>query len=313
MQFKWLLGVAAVGAACAGAGAQSAGSAGKVVYCRVAGASIQLVLTDGAFAGERSITIRGAGEAQLQPELSPDGKRVAFAIPGRTGDLDLYVANVDGTGARELVPDAGLPAWSPDGTRLLYVTSAIPPAIGVVNADGSLARQLAVGKLVSIAPFWSPDGKRIAFTAADRPDPKVADLYLANADGSDPQRLTDRQKLYFGGAGAWSPDGKTIALGAADLSLRKTELQLWDVATKKGRRVVDIGTSLPAGNPPLEAKRVMKTACWSPDGATLLATLSRGRQGRTDIGLFSLSPEGSILRRLTPENALCFAASWSAQ
>src|SRR5262249_10363914 len=163
--------------------------------------------------------------------LSPDGKRLAFAAanPREPDEISLYTANADGTGVKPLVAGAALPAWSPDGSRPLYSLTTVPPGIGVVNAHGPGPHQLSVRQLLAAAPFWSPDGKRIGFTGADRPEPKVADIFLANADGSDVERLTDRQKLYLGGAGAWSPDGKSLAVFAADLALRRGDIQVWDL------------------------------------------------------------------------------------
>ncbi|MBB5707211.1 amidohydrolase family protein [Sphingopyxis panaciterrulae] len=93
---------------------------------------------------------------------SPDGARVAYAALG-----SLYVQGVDGGAARRL-PIAGdppsLPGWSPDGTRLVYVTWSEKGggAIWTIAADGSAAPV----KISDIPAFYShavftPDGARI--------------------------------------------------------------------------------------------------------------------------------------------------------
>src|SRR5205807_7226258 len=137
-----------------------------------------------------------------------------------------------------------------------------PPAIGIVNADGPHAHPLSVKKRLAVAPFWSPDGNRIAFTGADRPAPRTADLYVANADGTGVERVTDGERLYLGGTGAWSPDGKRLVLFAGDMSSNKGELQIWDLATKEHHRVIDTGASLQTKDFRLEAKNALPMAAW---------------------------------------------------
>jgi Tol biopolymer transport system component len=55
------------------------------------------------------------------------------------------------------------PAWSPDGTKLAYVSF---PGIWVVNADGTGKVQLTDHPRDEM-PDWSPDGSKIAFTTDD--------------------------------------------------------------------------------------------------------------------------------------------------
>ncbi|HEX6163853.1 MAG TPA: hypothetical protein VFZ31_10835, partial [Vicinamibacterales bacterium] len=101
------------------------------------------------------------------PEISPDGKRVAFSVEQQGKSL-LYVVNADGTGAR-VVSDAlrlqGAPSWSPDGRSL--ASGAIHNGsshLFLIPLDGS-PRSLI--EEVAIDPVWSPAGGFIVYSAAD--------------------------------------------------------------------------------------------------------------------------------------------------
>jgi Tol biopolymer transport system component len=108
----------------------------------------------------------------VTPELSPDGREIAFAALG-----DLWVSNVVGGETRRLsrsAADESRPRWSPDGKRLAYVVSdpwaerhvevievANPGRVfdtGIATARSEFDFQLA----------WSPDGQRLAFIDTGR-------------------------------------------------------------------------------------------------------------------------------------------------
>src|SRR5207253_273423 len=57
---------------------------------------------------------------EINPQISPDGKRIAFSS-GRTGSMEIWLANSDGSGVRQLTSlgaETGTPRWSPDSTRI---------------------------------------------------------------------------------------------------------------------------------------------------------------------------------------------------
>jgi Tol biopolymer transport system component len=59
---------------------------------------------------------------------------------------------------------------------------------------------------------WSPDGSRILFTRSDQFEAYAQDLYVMNADGSNPERLTDWPGV--DSFPVWSPDGSWIAFAS---------------------------------------------------------------------------------------------------
>jgi dipeptidyl aminopeptidase/acylaminoacyl peptidase len=109
------------------------------------------------------------------PQLSPDGKRVAFTI----GDVDLdasrvvtqiYVTSLEGGGMKQLTSGSSSsrsPRWSPDGKRIAYVTGG---QVWVMDSNGDHKDQITKISTQAAAPVWSPDGKWIAFTSDVYPD-----------------------------------------------------------------------------------------------------------------------------------------------
>src|SRR5262249_54392811 len=141
------------------------------------------------------------------------------------GAFKIWLMRADGTGPRPLTAgasDDNVPTWSPDGTRIAFTSNRAGGRyqIWVMDADGSHPRPLttayydpALGaNTEQTVPAWSPDGRFIAYWAgveASDPRPDVPrDVWVMNADGSNPRRLA------HGDDPAWSPDGALVAYPA---------------------------------------------------------------------------------------------------
>src|SRR5690349_23544115 len=99
-----------------------------------------------------------------EPLISPKSDRVVF-----TKERGLWAAPLDGsTPTKRLFfarGDCGSPEWSPDGSRLAFVTNRGDHSfIGVYTNDSTPIVYLAPSTSRDASPRWSPDGKRIAFT-----------------------------------------------------------------------------------------------------------------------------------------------------
>jgi sulfatase modifying factor 1 len=153
------------------------------------------------------------------PAWSPEGTQIAF-VAGRDSSAEIYVMNVqdalqgvDGTDQRQLTHNSAAdraPAWSPDGTRIAFVSDREgAPAIYVMNVDGSDPRRLIQsGNDEEDAPDWSPDGTRIAFCSTSAGHWRI---YVASADGTGVRCLTATDTTTDEYAPTWSPDGTRIA------------------------------------------------------------------------------------------------------
>ncbi len=104
--------------------------------------------------GEKKISGDGGDTA---PAPAPDGSKVAFMSFGRgANNWEIWVMNADGSNPVRLTENGsndGLPAWSPDGQSIAYVSDQGGVwGIWVMNADGSNPRKVVDMK-------GSPDGK----------------------------------------------------------------------------------------------------------------------------------------------------------
>ncbi len=100
----------------------------------------------------------------------------------------------DGSGMTRLTTTSNgasfSPQWSPDGTRLAFVSTRDENReIYVMNADGSNQTRLTNNPTADEGPAWSPNGLRINFHTAREGNDQIYSMF---ADGTD-QRRAERQ------------------------------------------------------------------------------------------------------------------------
>jgi TolB protein len=132
--------------------------------------------------------------------FSPDGKQIVFCS-NRSGNLELYIMDADGSNVRQLTHAPGCynggPFFSPDGKRVIFRSDRKKKdhlQLYVINADGTGEKALTDNlEWVYWAPYWYKDGKHIIYTAADHSNPAARpnyDLYWMNIDTGKITRIT---------------------------------------------------------------------------------------------------------------------------
>jgi TolB protein len=165
--------------------------------------------------GLRRLT-NGPGRAMnVEPAVSPDGRRIAFSSD-RSGVPMIYVMNIDGSDARRIT-FAGFfnsgPRWSPDGKRITF--SAVDrntdsrrgfSDIFVMDADGTNMIRLTSAKKPNgqmadhDSPSFSPDGRLVMYVSNRTGNRQI---FVSAADGSDERRVTFDRHDYS--QPVWSP------------------------------------------------------------------------------------------------------------
>jgi Tol biopolymer transport system component len=222
------------------------------------------------------------------PRISPDGRKIAFGSNG--GGNGLWVMNADGTGKTKLAVAAepygpGLGNWLGNNTLIYYSGPASSTGrLRAVDLDGSNNRVLVNNPLfenynVGVDPRYSAAANQIVFLAQQGSWSPTYDLYLANADGSNPRVFfedpdddtMDRHPI-------WSRDGRTVYWSR---SLATGVNQFFEIV----RRSLD--STQPMGEPdaillPYAGVSAVPQVT-SPDDKSLLASLSDGRLVLIDL------------------------------
>jgi TolB protein len=203
---------------------------GSAVFDRYDGNAIELWRLDFASGLEQRLTSTNA--VNVEPRVSPDGKRIAWVSTAGTGHFNLFVADIGPSGLRNAHPLLGErksridryyyspfdhalnPSWTPDGRRILYVANNEVAwgtgDIWSVAADDPRDRRKVLSEETSWSarPETSPDGKLVLFASYHGRQWKQ--LWVTTPGGAAPLPLTfgefDRWNA------RWSPDGERIAL-----------------------------------------------------------------------------------------------------
>jgi Tol biopolymer transport system component len=180
-------------------------------------------------AGEKGINrVLSSSMQDINPQIAPDGKRVAF-VSGRERGWRLWVSEPDGGHPIDLAPINGLrpsPArWSPDGKELVFECQDDGnDDICAVPSGGGAVRRLTRNPARDSLPSWSRDGKWIYITSNRSGSFQI---WKMPSDGDESGAL---QITKGGGLAALeSVDGKTVYFSREQMASA-----IWRVAAGGG-------------------------------------------------------------------------------
>jgi Tol biopolymer transport system component len=204
-----------------------------------------------------------AGEGEFDSyAVSPDGQMLAYAATGNDGNTQVFVADLDGTGIRQVTHEArgaSMADWSPDGTKIVYVEGDVGDGLSanvfVLDLATETATQVTNESSGLWAPNFSPDGSSIVYGAPDRSG--RWGIRIVPATGGRSRLLVGAGRVQPVGDSDLSPDGSQLAF-LAEGSQEGTDIWIAD-ADGSGLRPVARGQGEGLWGPR-----------WSPDGTRLV-------------------------------------------
>lgn len=165
--------------------------------------------------------------------FSPSGDRILLEVTRTDGSEHPALVNRDGTGFHLLTGepdgrDRNAYGFSPDGSKVLYT---LGPEIRTIGVDGTGSTQLIAGgagndpvaEEIHVVGF-SPDGELLLYNVFYASG-QGWEINVANADGSNPRRLTDFEERAW--AVGFSPDGSTILFN----HVTEGDTEVWTMGT----------------------------------------------------------------------------------
>jgi TolB protein len=135
--------------------------------------------------------------------------KIAYVVK-RGPRYELHVADADGFNAQSVFASNEpimSPSWSPDGSRLAYVSfDQKKPIVMVQNLAQGATKPVAAFRGNNSAPAWSPDGRYLAVALTKD---GLTQIYRIPSGGGNAERLTESSGIDT--QPAYSPDGQTIA------------------------------------------------------------------------------------------------------
>ncbi len=237
--------------------------------------------------------------------MNPVTSQIVYATLRHGGNLDrgrglqIATAELDGSGYRRLTESDSTdlyPAWSPDGTRIAFLSDRGDGYFRayIMDADGSHVVETASdGFLGQHRPSWSPDGAHLAFR-------RDGQLYTAptvggGAEGTNPP--TTLNGLTWTDP-AWSPDGEWLAFSDHESLGKAIEYETISMVRPGFTAEPDASASRKVIRLARESGEslYLDNLSWTPDGAALRFTADLGV--RADYALHQVLTDGSGLTEI---------------
>lgn len=229
-----------------------------------------------------------ASGTSAAPRRLPANGRILFTHCEDATGCQIYTANPDGSAIDQVTSagDASQGDWSPDGTRIAYLSfESGDAAIWIVGADGSNPTQLTPDDPDSdnFWPRFTPDGNWVLFTNCEGFDCDGG-IYAVHPDGTQMHAVSPNSHDSYNLA-AMSPDGSRLAYMRWHVGGVKMGIYVSHRDGSRQRRITP---------PRLQGW----WPDWSPNGRRIAFT-DEVYWDRPTPSLWTVRPDGGGLRALT--------------
>jgi eukaryotic-like serine/threonine-protein kinase len=217
---------------------------GVLAYSKSSGLHLQLAWHDRT---GRKLADVGSPATYDEPNLSPDGRRVALDLLGNRNSV--WILDLDrGTLSRLSFEDRAVcPIWSPDGTQIAYrtpdadlrgVSIVVRPSSGAGNTITLTHVSQSSGGEALYPDSWSPDGRLLLVEMADMGKRGHGALWLlpVHGDGKLQPFLSSTFNVTHG---TFSPDGRWVAYSSDETG--RPEVYVQDFARTKKIQISTAG------------------------------------------------------------------------
>jgi len=181
-------------------------------------------------AGHQPRVLIASSSSDDDPDVSPNGRQVAFSSIRGSETTEIWVSDKDGSGSHQLTHGPGLvqgsPRWSPDGRRIAFESLEQDGRrhVWTIDSEGGVPRRASTEVAGQSLPFWSRDGKWLYYSTDDG---SGRDIWRVGGGGGRPERVTKGTKALDAGE---SIDGKSLLYQADPASSNKTPLMSVSIA-----------------------------------------------------------------------------------
>jgi len=250
--------------------------------------------------GVRQITHPPKLTVDDQPDVSPDGRLIAFDRCPAEGACQVYTVRTDGGGLtrisehcppRAQVPscaDDTVPAFTPEGRSIIFSSErGSASSLVVYDLRTRRPRTLLHGteEIGYSDAQLAPDGKHLSFVETQTSPRHRQAIFVADNSGASPRRIT-AWALTAGDDPDWSPD-RTWLLFRSHEDQQGVQSQIY--------RVHPDGTSLQQLTHAASGD-IITSCSFSPDGKEIVYG-ARGNGGNAD--LYVMNADGTNNRPIT--------------